>query len=388
MSVLSAQKAPAGISHRMILALGLFPLLFFVFVLSLSLGSVHIPFVDILAILAGKETATPAWATIVYTIRLPRTITAVLAGAALSVGGLQMQTLFRNPLADPFVLGINAGASLGVAIVVLAVGTASGALIAGLGILGDLSLAAAASLGAGTVLGCVLLVSRKVQSAMTLLILGLMFGYATGAFVSILIYFSVPEQIQSYIIWTFGSFGGVSWKQIPVLGSVVALGLLVGFLCIKPLNALLLGENYARSMGLNVKRVRIYILISASMLAGATTAFCGPIAFLGLAVPHLCRSLLHTSDHRALMPAVICMGATLALFADLIGRLPGSQMVLPLNAVTSILGAPIVIWFILHRKNLNAAFSHYGAVHLRRLQLRRSMKGNCKGRDSRTERKP
>ena len=358
MSVLSAQKAPAGISHRMILALGLFPLLFFVFVLSLSLGSVHIPFVDILAILAGKETATPAWATIVHTIRLPRTITAVLAGAALSVGGLQMQTLFRNPLADPFVLGINAGASLGVAIVVLAVGTASGALIAGLGILGDLSLAAAASLGAGTVLGCVLLVSRKVQSAMTLLILGLMFGYATGAFVSILIYFSVPEQIQSYIIWTFGSFGGVSWKQIPVLGSVVALGLLVGFLCIKPLNALLLGENYARSMGLNVKRVRIYILISASMLAGATTAFCGPIAFLGLAVPHLCRSLLHTSDHRALMPAVICMGATLALFADLIGRLPGSQMVLPLNAVTSILGAPIVIWFILHRKNLNAAFSN------------------------------
>lgn len=269
-----------------------------------------------------------------------------------------MQTLFRNPLADPFVLGINAGASLGVAIVVLAVGTASGALIAGLGILGDLSLAAAASLGAGTVLGCVLLVSRKVQSAMTLLILGLMFGYATGAFVSILIYFSVPEQIQSYIIWTFGSFGGVSWKQIPVLGSVVALGLLVGFLCIKPLNALLLGENYARSMGLNVKRVRIYILISASMLAGATTAFCGPIAFLGLAVPHLCHSLLHTSDHRALMPAVICMGATLALFADLIGRLPGSQMVLPLNAVTSILGAPIVIWFILHRKNLNAAFSN------------------------------
>lgn len=358
MSILSAQKAPAGISHRTIVVLGLFPLLFFAFVLSLSLGSVHIPFLDILAILSGKETATPVWATIVHTIRLPKAITAVLAGAALSVSGLQMQTLFRNPLADPFVLGINAGASLGVAIVVLAVGSAGGALIAGLGILGDLSLAVAASLGAGTVLGCVLLVSRKVQSAMTLLILGLMFGYATGAFVSILIYFSIPEQVQSYIIWTFGSFGGVSWKQIPVFGSVIALGLLVGFLCIKPLNALLLGENYARSMGLNVKRARIYILISASILAGATTAFCGPIAFLGLAVPHLCRSLLHTSDHRALMPAVTCMGATLALFADLIARLPGSHMALPLNAVTSILGAPIVIWFILHRKNLNAAFSH------------------------------
>jgi iron complex transport system permease protein len=287
---------------------------------------------------------------------LPKAITAVLAGAALSVSGLQMQTLFRNPLADPFVLGISAGASLGVAIVVLTVGSVGSVLIAGLGLMGDLSLAVAAIMGAAAVLGCVLLVSRSVQNVMTLLILGLMFGYATGAFVSILIYFSVPEQIQSYILWTFGSFGSVTWRQMPVLICAISLGLLLAFLCIKPLNALLLGENYARSMGLNVKRIRLWVLISASILAGATTAFCGPIAFLGLAVPHLCRSLLHTSDHRVLMPAVTCLGATLALLSDLIAHLPGSQFVLPLNAVTSLIGAPIVIWFVLHRKNLSQAF--------------------------------
>ena len=332
-------EARGGPRHAVIM-LGLFFLLLIAFGLSLSLGSVHIPLAGLFGVLTGEEVSSPAWAIIVHTIRLPKAITAVLAGAALSVSGLQMQTLFRNPLADPFVLGISAGASLGVAIVVLTVGSV-----------------VAAIMGAAAVLGCVLLVSRSVQSVMTLLILGLMFGYATGAFVSILIYFSVPEQIQSYILWTFGSFGSVTWRQMPVLICAISLGLLLAFLCIKPLNALLLGENYARSMGLNVKRIRLWVLISASVLAGATTAFCGPIAFLGLAVPHLCRSLLHTSDHRVLMPAVTCLGATLALLSDLIAHLPGSQFVLPLNAVTSLIGAPIVIWFILHRKNLGQAFS-------------------------------
>ena len=348
-------EARGGPRHAVIM-LGLFLLLLIAFGLSLSLGSVHIPLAGLFGILTGEEVSSPAWAIIVHTIRLPKAITAVLAGAALSVSGLQMQTLFRNPLADPFVLGISAGASLGVAIVVLTVGSVGSALIAGMGFLGDLSLAVAAIMGAAAVLGCVLLVSRSVQSVMTLLILGLMFGYATGAFVSILIYFSVPEQIQSYILWTFGSFGSVTWRQMPVLICAISLGLLLAFLCIKPLNALLLGENYARSMGLNVKRIRLWVLISASVLAGATTAFCGPIAFLGLAVPHLCRSLLHTSDHRVLMPAVTCLGATLALLSDLIAHLPGSQFVLPLNAVTSLIGAPIVIWFVLHRKNLSQAF--------------------------------
>ena len=349
-------EARGGPRHAVIM-LGLFFLLLIAFGLSLSLGSVHIPLAGLFGVLTGEEVSSPAWAIIVHTIRLPKAITAVLAGAALSVSGLQMQTLFRNPLADPFVLGISAGASLGVAIVVLTVGSVGSVLIAGMGFLGDLSLAVAAIMGAAAVLGCVLLVSRSVQSVMTLLILGLMFGYATGAFVSILIYFSVPEQIQSYILWTFGSFGSVTWRQMPVLICAIFLGLLLAFLCIKPLNALLLGENYARSMGLNVKRIRLWILISASVLAGATTAFCGPIAFLGLAVPHLCRSLLHTSDHRVLMPAVTCLGATLALLSDLIAHLPGSQFVLPLNAVTSLIGAPIVIWFILYRKNLGQAFS-------------------------------
>ena len=349
-------EARGGPRHAVIM-LGLFFLLLIAFGLSLSLGSVHIPLAGLFGVLTGEEVSSPAWAIIVHTIRLPKAITAVLAGAALSVSGLQMQTLFRNPLADPFVLGISAGASLGVAIVVLTVGSVGSVLIAGLGLMGDLSLAVAAIMGAAAVLGCVLLVSRSVQSVMTLLILGLMFGYATGAFVSILIYFSVPEQIQSYILWTFGSFGSVTWRQMPVLICAIFFGLLLAFLCIKPLNALLLGENYARSMGLNVKRIRLWVLISASILAGATTAFCGPIAFLGLAVPHLCRSLLHTSDHRVLMPAVTCLGATLALLSDLIAHLPGSQFVLPLNAVTSLIGAPIVIWFILHRKNLGQAFS-------------------------------
>lgn len=345
-------------ASRRVIALGLFPLLLAAFGLSLSFGSVHIPLGDLVDILTGGDASVSAWAIIVHTIRLPKALTAVLAGAALSASGLQMQTLFRNPLADPFVLGINAGASLGVAIVVLAVGSVGGVLIAGLGILGDLGLVAAASLGAGAVLGCVLLISARVQSAMTLLILGLMFGYAAGALVGILIYFAIPEQIQSYILWTFGSFGSVTWRQMPVFSAAIFTGLSLAFLCVKPLNALLLGENYARSMGLNVKRARVWILVNASLLSGATTAFCGPIAFLGLAVPHLCRSLLHTSDHRVLMPAVTCLGATLALLADLIAHLPGSPYALPLNAVTSLIGAPIVIGFILRRKNAIQANLH------------------------------
>jgi iron complex transport system permease protein len=336
---------------------GLGLLLLVAFALSLSLGSVQIPVTDIVSILLGGEGTRPVWATIVHTIRLPKAITAMLAGAALSVSGLQMQTLFRNPLADPFVLGINSGASLGVAIVVLAFGSVGSALLAGLGMLGDLSLAFAASLGAAIVLGCVLVISRKVQSVMTLLILGLMFGYATSAFVSVLLYFSIPERIQAFIIWTFGSFGGVTWRQMVVLAPAISVGLVLAFSTMKPLNALLLGENYAQSMGVPVKRVRIWTLLGASILAGVTTAFCGPIAFLGLAVPHLCRSLLNTSDHRLLMPSVTLLGGTLALLADVISRMPGSQVTLPLNAVTSLIGAPVVIWVILRRQNLNAAFA-------------------------------
>ncbi|MDA0709607.1 MAG: iron ABC transporter permease [bacterium] len=342
---------------RVALIAGLGVLFLIAFAISLSLGSVRIPLGDIVSVILGGDTHRAAWATIVHTIRLPKTITAMLAGAALSVSGLQMQTLFRNPLADPFVLGINSGASLGVALVVLSTGSVGSVMLAGLGMLGDLSLALSASVGAAVVLGCVLLISRKVQSVMIVLILGLMFGYAISAFVSVLLYFSIPERIQAFIIWTFGSFGGVTWRQMGVFAPAIVLGLFLAFSTVKPLNALLLGERYAQSMGVPVLRMRLLTLASASILAGVTTAFCGPIAFLGLAVPHLCRSLLNTSDHRLLMPAVTFLGGTLAILADVIARLPGYQATLPLNAVTSLIGAPVVIWVILRRQNLNAAFA-------------------------------
>ena len=332
------------------------------FMLSLAVGSVRIPLDEIVAVLLGGDASKPAWATIVLKFRLPKALTAMLAGAALSVSGLQMQTLFRNPLAGPFVLGISSGASLGVALAVLLAGVAVGlggstTLLAGISLAGDTSLALSAIVGSGLVLLLVMSVARRVQSGMTLLILGLMFGYTTSALVSVLIYFSVVERIQAYISWTFGSFGGVTWRQLQVMAPAILLGLAGGHLLMKPLNALLLGETYALSLGLNVRRVRLGIIGSSAILAGVVTAFCGPIGFLGIAVPHLCRSLLHTSDHRLLLPAVTFMGATLALGADIVAGLPGSQLTLPLNAVTALLGAPVVIWVILRQRNLRQAFA-------------------------------
>ena len=333
-----------------------------VFMLSLAVGSVRIPIGEIVSVLLGGDASKPAWETIVLKFRLPKALTAMLAGAALSVSGLQMQTLFRNPLAGPFVLGISSGASLGVALAVLLAGVAVGlggstALLAGISLAGDTSLALSAIIGSGLVLLLVMSVARKVQSGMTLLILGLMFGYTTSALVSVLIYFSVVERIQAYISWTFGSFGGVTWRQLQVMAPAILLGLAGGHLLMKPLNALLLGETYALSLGLNVRRVRLGIIGSSAVMAGVVTAFCGPIGFLGIAVPHLCRSLLHTSDHRLLLPAVSFMGATLALGADIVAGLPGSQLTLPLNAVTALLGAPVVIWVILRQRNLRQAFA-------------------------------
>lgn len=332
------------------------------FMLSLAVGSVRIPLDEIVAVLLGGDASRPAWATIVLKFRLPKALTAMLAGAALSVSGLQMQTLFRNPLAGPFVLGISSGASLGVALTVLLAGVAVGlggstTLLAGISLAGDTSLALSAIIGSGLVLLLVMSVARRVQSGMTLLILGLMFGYTTSALVSVLIYFSVVERIQAYISWTFGSFGGVTWRQLQVMAPAIILGLAGGHLLMKPLNALLLGETYALSLGLNVRRVRLGIIGSSAILAGVVTAFCGPIGFLGIAVPHLCRSLLNTSDHRLLLPAVSFMGATLALGADIVAGLPGSQLTLPLNAVTALLGAPVVIWVILRQRNLRQAFA-------------------------------
>ncbi len=214
----------------------------------------------------------------------------------------------------------------------------------------------AASAGAALVLGLVLLISHRVEGTTTLLILGLMIGYVTSALVSLLLYFSIAERIQAYIAWTFGSFGGVTWNQMRLLAPVVIGGLGIAYVMAKPLNALLLGEGYARSMGLNIRRARRWIILSAALLAGVVTAFCGPIGFLGVAVPHLCRSLLHTADHRSLIPASAILGATLALLADLIAAMPGSQTVLPLNSVTALLGAPVVIWVILRQRRLSSSF--------------------------------
>ncbi|MBL8162843.1 MAG: iron ABC transporter permease [Anaerolineae bacterium] len=341
---------------RLIILLALAGGLFGAFLLSLAVGSVVIPLDQIITILLGGEAARATWSTIVLDFRLPKALTALLAGAALSVSGLQMQTLFRNPLADPFVLGISSGASLGVALVVLSVGTTGAVLLAGLGLAGDFGLTAAAIIGAACALLLVLLVAARVQSMMTLLIVGLMFGYATGALVSLLLYFSIAERIQTYINWTFGSFGGVTWRQIPIFLPAVLLGLAGAVALSKPLNALLLGEAYAQSMGLNVRRARLGIIASTALLAGSVTAFCGPIGFLGIAVPHLCRGLLHTADHRLLIPATVLLGGTLALLADLIAQVPGHQIVLPLNAVTALLGAPVVIWVILRRASTRASF--------------------------------
>ena len=345
------KMSPLTLNQKIILPTLLITLTF-TFLLDLALGSVQIPLNEVITILLNGQASKTSWTNIILKFRLPKALTATLAGAALGVSGLQMQTLFRNPLAGPFVLGISSGASLGVALVVLtATATGTPTLLKDLGVIGDLGLVIAASLGAASVLGIVLIVSRRVQDTTTILILGLLFGYATSAIVNILLEFSSSEQTQSYLIWTFGSFAGVTWKQMIILAPVVLLGLVVAVLLSKPLNALLLGESYARSLGLTVQKSRFWIITSASVLAGAITAFCGPIAFLGVAIPHLCRSLFNTSDHRVLIPAVTMMGGILALIADLISQLPGSQIVLPLNAVTALIGTPVVTWVILQRNS-------------------------------------
>lgn len=340
-----------------LLVIGLLVLLIGIFLLSLAIGSVNIPLEDVIRVITGQEASRASWHSIVLNFRLPQAITAMLAGAALGVGGLLMQTFFRNPLADPFILGVSSGASLGVALVVLSVGTVTTSLLAGLGLAGDLALAFAASAGAAVVMAVVLLTARHVSNGMTLLILGLLFGYLTSALVSLLLYFSIPERIQAYISWTFGSFSGVTWDQLLVMAPLILSGLGAAFLLSKTLNALLLGEAYAASMGLNLMRARFAIIILTAILAGTITAFCGPIGFIGIAVPHFCRSLFSTSDHRLLVPLTILMGAIVALIASLIADVPGSSLVLPLNAVTSLIGAPAVIWVILSRRNIRNTFA-------------------------------
>lgn len=320
------------------------------FLLLLGIGSVSIPVSDILSILSGSEASNPVWEQILIRFRLPKAVMAVLAGIALSIAGLQMQTLFRNPLAGPYVLGLSSGASLGVALLVLSSAILKSRLgLAGIAV-GSYSTIIAAITGSALVMLLIMFVASRIQSSVTLLIVGMMFGFATSGLVSILMHFSNPEDIQAYIYWTFGSFRGATVQQLFILGLIIVPVTLFCFFQVKFLNALLLGEDYAKSVGVHVDGIRYKILLSTALLAGAVTAFCGPIAFIGIAIPHLCRSFLKTSDHRILFPGVILVGSIIAMAAELIASIPYSQYSLPLNAVTSIFGAPIVIWVVLKQQ--------------------------------------
>lgn len=318
--------------------------------LALALGPVRVPLGDTVRVLVGAEPSDPRWQVVIGTLRLPRALTATLVGAALGVAGLQMQTLFRNALADPYVLGVSSGASLGVALVVITSGGASAGFTAGVAGLGRVGVVLAAAGGAAVVLALVLLLARWVRSSVTLLLIGVMVGSASTAVVSVLLVYAEPQRAQQFLLWGLGSFSGTTWSDLRLLAPIVAVGLVAALLTVRALNALLLGEGYARTMGIDVRRTRFITLLSASLLAGSTTAFCGPIAFLGLAVPHLARMALGTSDHRVLMPAVVLTGAVVAVACGIVSQVPGSDAVLPLNAVTSLLGAPIVIAVLLRSR--------------------------------------
>ncbi len=328
----------------------LLSLLVIAFLTNISLGSVSIPFDEIISSLFGGETTKSTWQYIIIDYRLPKAITAILAGSGLAIAGLIMQTLFRNPLAGPFVLGLSSGASLGVAILILGASTFGG-FLGGL-LLSSWSLVIASALGSFLVLLAVLSITFKVKDTMAILIIGLMFGSVTAAVVAVLSYFSDAEQLQQYIFWSFGSLGNVSWNGVFILGICCVIGLILSFISIKPLNALLLGENYAKSMGLNLKKTTLLIILATSILAGGITAFAGPIAFVGLAVPHLARQYFTTSNHLVLMPAVLLCGSILMLICDMVAQLPFSEYTLPINAITSLLGAPVVIWLLVRKRKL------------------------------------
>lgn len=329
----------------LLLALTLLGLL----LLALAWGSVEIPPAQVLRILMGGEGERPSWSAIIWKVRLPKALTALLAGAALGGAGLMMQTFFRNPLADPFVLGLSSAASLGVAAVILAGGTGGGRMLSGLGLRGDLLLAAAAALGAGGMLLLMLLAAGRFANPLALLVLGLMASYFVSAMVSLLLYFAAPERIQAYLNWTFGSFSGTTWDQLPILAGAVVAGLSLAWGLSKPLNALLLGEQYAQSLGVNLRLLRYALLLATGLLAGTVTAFCGPIGFIGIAAPHLCRGLFRSADHRVLMPGSMLLGGMLALGAALLAEAPGQSIVLPLNAVLALIGAPVVMLVILRQ---------------------------------------
>jgi iron complex transport system permease protein len=317
--------------------------------INISLGSVDVPTLEVFNSIVGSSSKT-SWQYIITNYRIPKAITAIIAGGGLAISGLLMQTLFRNPLAGPFVLGLSSGASLGVAILILGAGAISG--IFSTFLLGPWSLVIASALGSLLVLVAVLAVTLKVKDTMAILIIGLMFGSLTGALVAVLSYFSDAEQLQQYIFWSFGSLGNQTWQAISILSLCFFVGLLLSIYSAKSLNALLLGENYAKSMGLKVKKNMLLLILATSILAGGITAFVGPIAFIGLAVPHLTRQFIKTSNHFVLIPAVALSGAILMLVCDTIAQLPGIVYTLPINAITSLIGAPVVIWLLVRKRKL------------------------------------
>jgi iron complex transport system permease protein len=319
-------------------------------VLNISSGSVSIPFSATLSGLLGKPLEVPSWEYILWDYRVPKALTALLVGGGLSLSGLLMQTLFRNPLAGPFVLGISSGASLGAALLLMGASFVSS--FASLSFVGDVSLVIAASLGSFLVLAVVLIVAQRIRDTMALLIIGLMFGSITSALVSVLAYFTSAESLQRFIFWSFGSVGNLSSQQLSLLAGIVILGVLLCVLSIKALNAFLLGEHYAKSLGVSLKKSRLVIIIAAGLLAGGITAFAGPIVFIGLAVPHLTRQIFDTMEHRILVPAVFLYGAILMLLCDTLAQLPNSVNVLPINAITSLVGAPVVIWLLVRKRKM------------------------------------
>jgi len=319
------------------------------FLLNISLGSVIIPIQEIVKGILGITMEKDTWEIILFNFRLPKAITAILVGIGLAISGLLMQTLFRNPLAGPYVLGLSSGASLGVAFVIL------GASILPISISNIFTsvygITFAAALGSFLVLLAVVLVATKLKNTMAILIVGLMFSSFSSAVVGVFTYFSTAEQLQKYTFWSLGSIANLSWNQVGILSILVSIGTIGSLWIIKPLNALLLGENYAKSIGLNFTKTRFIIIVITSILAGSITAFVGPIAFIGLAVPHIAKLLFKTSNHFVLFLATLLLGACIMLVCDSIAQLPGSDLTLPINAITSLFGAPIVIWLLVRKRN-------------------------------------
>ncbi len=334
-----------GTKANIVVASALLPL----FAMNLVFGAVDIPLADVVNILVGKYDGDSAWRYIVLNARLPQAITAMLCGSSLAVSGLLLQTAFRNPLAGPSIFGINSGASLGAAIVLLSFG--GGMTVGNIALGGFMAVFAAAFAGAVAVMMLLLVFAGMVRSNVMLLIVGIMIGYISSSAISLLNFFATEEGVHSYMVWGLGNFGGVSMAQIPLFALVTIAGLVWALMLIKPLNALLLGEQYAENLGVNTIRLRNHLLIVTGLLTASATAFCGPIAFIGLAVPHISRMTFNTDNHRHLIPSTIFTGAAVALVCNFICTLPGENGIIPLNAITPIMGAPVIIYVITRHRN-------------------------------------